>query len=136
MGCASGLLLLADGVAAGLAKVVGFVDVELDVALGRGSALGFVCGGGEVAVAHLDLMPVLAVPSAAFEVPSPGGALGAGFVPREAAVFALCHGVEAMMLSLRHARLFLVFRGLRFEICVCLGNSDHLASDEASNNIG
>lgn len=86
-------------------------------------------------MAHLDLMPVLAVPSAAFEVPSSGGALGAGFVPREAAVFALCHGVEAMMLRLRHVSVLDV-RGLRFEVCVCLGNSDHLASDEASNNIG
>lgn len=64
-------------------------------------------------MAHLDLMPVLAVPSAAFEVPSPGGALSTCFVPWEAAVFALCHGFEAMMLRLRHASGLDV---LRFEV--------------------
>lgn len=81
-------------------------------------------------MAHLDLMPVLAVPSAAFEVPSPGGALGAGFVAREAAVVALCHGFEAMMLSLRHATGLSVLRlGVR-GLCLlgeqrspCLGRS-------------
>jgi len=52
VGRGPGVLLLADGIAAGLAKVVGFIDVELDVSLGRrrGSASGFVrvergCGG-------------------------------------------------------------------------------------------
>jgi len=70
------------------------------------------CGWREAAAAHLDLMSIFAVPPAAFEVPPAGGALGACLVPREAAIVALCHGVEVMMLR-RYATGVCV---LRFEV--------------------
>ena len=54
---------------------------------------------------HLNLMTLLTIPPAIFEIPSPGGTLGAGLAAREAVVAAGGHGLSIPSLSSFDARL-------------------------------
>jgi hypothetical protein len=51
-------------------------------------------------ITHLDLMAILTIPPSVFEIPPPGGTLGARLAAREAVVAARGHGLCKLALVL------------------------------------